>query len=382
MEVEILVAEVGLEPAGDQMFHILYDGTVVDAHDIAAIGGDAEAIKTRLADTWTEGLDRSAAIRIGAAALAGADRQIPAGDLEVAELARTNGRRCFHRLTTDALDDRTALIVEVPPWSPSISTATSENRSAPGASATTSAMLPIVTSANVACGFHAGDPTVMRTVCTRGGVARRGDRCPGVVPGPRRASDVGSSTWRPTNCAMPCSTNSGRSTRSPRSPAPRSRTSSRTVRSTTRSPASASSPTPWSPPPSTTTRRSPSWACRIPNCSRLPIVPGWKPSPRRSPIVRTGPTAASCHGGRRARCSPIRTTVAERAIRFAVDRRGRRRRRFDPARRRSLAVRARRHAGCRGDRHGGARRSRRSGRGDRTLHGVTCLAVPLAPPPG
>ena len=60
MEVEILVAEVGLDPAGDQMFHILYDGTVVDARDIAAIGGDAEAINTRLAETWTEGLDRSA----------------------------------------------------------------------------------------------------------------------------------------------------------------------------------------------------------------------------------------------------------------------------------------------------------------------------------
>jgi proteasome alpha subunit len=30
MEVEILVAEVGLEPEGDQMFHILYDGTVMD----------------------------------------------------------------------------------------------------------------------------------------------------------------------------------------------------------------------------------------------------------------------------------------------------------------------------------------------------------------
>ena len=110
MEVEILVAEVGLEPAGDQLFHILYDGTVVDAHDIAAIGGDAEAIKTRLADTWTEGLDRSAAIRIGAAALAGADREIPAEDLEVAELARTNGRRCFHRLTTEALAAALALI--------------------------------------------------------------------------------------------------------------------------------------------------------------------------------------------------------------------------------------------------------------------------------
>jgi UPF0271 protein len=33
------------------------------------------------------------------------------------------------------------------------------------------AMLAVVTSANVACGFHAGDPTVMRSVC-RGSVGR------------------------------------------------------------------------------------------------------------------------------------------------------------------------------------------------------------------
>jgi UPF0271 protein len=33
------------------------------------------------------------------------------------------------------------------------------------------AMLAVVTSANVACGFHAGDPTVMRSVC-RDAVAR------------------------------------------------------------------------------------------------------------------------------------------------------------------------------------------------------------------
>ncbi len=100
MEVEILVAEVGLEPAGDQMFHILYDGTVVDERDYAAIGGDAEAINGRLAETWTDGLDRAAALAVGRAALAGADREIADGDLEVADLARTNGRRCFHRLAT------------------------------------------------------------------------------------------------------------------------------------------------------------------------------------------------------------------------------------------------------------------------------------------
>ena len=103
MEVEILVAEVGLEPSGDQMFHILYDGTVVDERDYAAIGGDAEAINARLAESWVDGLDRSAAIVLGRTALGGPDREIADDDLEVAELSRTNGRRCFHRLTADEL---------------------------------------------------------------------------------------------------------------------------------------------------------------------------------------------------------------------------------------------------------------------------------------
>ena len=71
MEVEILVAEVGLEPAGDQMFHILYPLTVVDERDYAAIGGDAEAINTWLSETWTDGFDRAAAIVLGRTALGG-----------------------------------------------------------------------------------------------------------------------------------------------------------------------------------------------------------------------------------------------------------------------------------------------------------------------
>jgi proteasome alpha subunit len=82
------------------MFHILYDGTVVDERDYAAIGGDAEAINARLAETWTDGLDRAAAIALGRSALSGPDREIADDDLEVADLSRTNGRRCFHRLTT------------------------------------------------------------------------------------------------------------------------------------------------------------------------------------------------------------------------------------------------------------------------------------------
>ncbi len=103
MEVEILVAEVGLEEDGDQMFHLLYDGTVVDERDYAAIGGDAEAVRERLAESWTAGLDLSAAIRVGLDALSGPDREISASELEVAELSRGNGRRCFTRIDATAL---------------------------------------------------------------------------------------------------------------------------------------------------------------------------------------------------------------------------------------------------------------------------------------
>ncbi len=101
MEVEILVAEVGLTPDGDQMFHILYDGTVFDQRDYSVLGGDADAISSRLGESFTDGLDAAAAVSVGVPALAGPDRTLPAADLEVALLSRGNGRRCFRRLTDD-----------------------------------------------------------------------------------------------------------------------------------------------------------------------------------------------------------------------------------------------------------------------------------------
>jgi len=105
MEVEILVAEVGLEGPADQMFHILYDGTVVDERDFAAIGGDAESIRERLADQWVDAMDLPVAVSTGVSVLAGADREIPAADLEVAVLSRGNGRRCFHRVAEAEIAD-------------------------------------------------------------------------------------------------------------------------------------------------------------------------------------------------------------------------------------------------------------------------------------
>ncbi len=98
MEVEILVAEVGLDPAADQVFHILYDGSVVDEDRYSVIGGDAEAIGSRLEAAFEPGLDLAGALHAAVSALAGPDRTLTAPELEVAVLARGNGRRAFRRL--------------------------------------------------------------------------------------------------------------------------------------------------------------------------------------------------------------------------------------------------------------------------------------------
>ena len=99
MEIEILVAEVGIEPTDDQLFHIMYDGTVVDERRFSVLGGDAEAIAARMGEAFTDGLSLEAALRASVAALSGPDRSLVADDLEVAVLARNNGRRRFRRLT-------------------------------------------------------------------------------------------------------------------------------------------------------------------------------------------------------------------------------------------------------------------------------------------
>jgi proteasome alpha subunit len=104
MEVEILVAEVGETSDDDQIFHILYDGSVVDEDRFTAIGGDAEAIGTRLEEAWSGELGLEEAVRAAVAALAGPDRTLGAGELEVAVLDRGHGRRAFRRLEGDELD--------------------------------------------------------------------------------------------------------------------------------------------------------------------------------------------------------------------------------------------------------------------------------------
>jgi proteasome alpha subunit len=101
LEVEILVAEVGLTRDGDQLFHIIYDGTVQDEDRFSVLGGDSDAIRGRLEAAYTEGWALGAALKAAVAALTGPDKTIEAGHLEVAVLQRSNGRRAFRRVPDD-----------------------------------------------------------------------------------------------------------------------------------------------------------------------------------------------------------------------------------------------------------------------------------------
>jgi len=71
---------------------------VMDERRFSVLGGDAEAIAGRLNESYADDLTLAQAVKAGTAAL-GAERTLGADDLEVAVLSRSNGRRCFARLT-------------------------------------------------------------------------------------------------------------------------------------------------------------------------------------------------------------------------------------------------------------------------------------------
>jgi proteasome alpha subunit len=98
MEVEIRAAA-----SDDQLFHILYDGTVMDEDRFTILGGEADAIAARMDTAWTEGLDLAAVLAAAVGSLAGPDRTLTAADLEVAVLERTSERRAFRRIDRDEL---------------------------------------------------------------------------------------------------------------------------------------------------------------------------------------------------------------------------------------------------------------------------------------
>jgi proteasome alpha subunit len=105
-EVEVLVVEVGDANNGtkNEIYHILYDGTIEDEKNYAAMGGQSEEIRRYLKDNFQDDLDVSAALRLGVRALmVTQNKTLTERDLEVAVLDRTKERRKFRRIPAEAL---------------------------------------------------------------------------------------------------------------------------------------------------------------------------------------------------------------------------------------------------------------------------------------
>ena len=115
-EVELCVAEVGVEPAGDQLFRITYDGSITDEPQFVVMGGQTDPISSSLRGSYQAGAPLADALGVAVRALQSAPapggqgngeaRVLGVSALEVAVLDRARlPRRAFRRVTGATLRD-------------------------------------------------------------------------------------------------------------------------------------------------------------------------------------------------------------------------------------------------------------------------------------
>jgi proteasome alpha subunit len=99
-EVEILVGEIAEDGGHNEIYHVLFDGTVTDEHGFVAIGGHAEELTEAVKAAYEPGLDLPTAVSGSVKALSTAEgRQIEPGQIEAGVLDRRRSqRRKFRRL--------------------------------------------------------------------------------------------------------------------------------------------------------------------------------------------------------------------------------------------------------------------------------------------
>ena len=104
-EVEVLVVEVADGTNGrNEMYHVLYDGSIEDERNYAAMGGQAEEIRRFLKDHYREGTPLADAVRLGIRALTVTqNKTLTERDLEVAVLDQKRERRKFRRVANGEL---------------------------------------------------------------------------------------------------------------------------------------------------------------------------------------------------------------------------------------------------------------------------------------
>jgi proteasome alpha subunit len=99
-EVEILVGQVGDGPGENELFHIMFDGSVGDEQGYVGMGGRSDDLTDKLKEVYQPGLSLADAVGLAARSLAEVEaRELAAMNYEAAVLDRNRGRRKFRRLT-------------------------------------------------------------------------------------------------------------------------------------------------------------------------------------------------------------------------------------------------------------------------------------------
>jgi proteasome alpha subunit len=104
-EVEILVAAVDGDEGLAELYHILYDGSLVDEHRFVAIGGESDALMEALDRRYRDGMPLDEALSTALTVLREVtEREVQPGILEVSGLRRNSGRRKFFRVSAEELE--------------------------------------------------------------------------------------------------------------------------------------------------------------------------------------------------------------------------------------------------------------------------------------
>lgn len=101
-EVDIVLAEVAANASDDVLYRIQFDGTLRDAHGLAVLGAEEEAITDGLGSSWDPETPLAEAVRLACDAIEEAtEHTVDADGWETGFLDRTAERRTFRRLTAD-----------------------------------------------------------------------------------------------------------------------------------------------------------------------------------------------------------------------------------------------------------------------------------------
>jgi proteasome alpha subunit len=108
-EVEIVVAEVGMQEADDQIYRITFDGSVTDEPGFVAFGGQADQVSAALKERYSDGMSLAEAFSAALDALSatgnGERNEVTAAQLEVAILDRARDHRTFRRIRAARLEE-------------------------------------------------------------------------------------------------------------------------------------------------------------------------------------------------------------------------------------------------------------------------------------